>query len=122
MWALLEYQHTALMRSGQHGLRGRFEDEALDPLEAYVNHGRWVVECECHGAQRVDFNHPVYFCLSCENRAFGGRMRPIIIPENYKEIEAALLLRPDETTRNWLPGETVADLLHENEQHGIGDR
>jgi hypothetical protein len=42
-------------------------------------------------------------------------------PDDERQaIEAALRVRPDPTTRNWLPGETVADLLRENAEHDVG--
>lgn len=35
-------------------------------------------------------------------------------------IERLLMMRPIPYTRNWLPGETLTDLLAENIEHGIG--
>jgi hypothetical protein len=35
-------------------------------------------------------------------------------------VERLLTFRPDVTTRNWVPGETLHDLLAENVAHGIG--
>lgn len=35
-------------------------------------------------------------------------------------VEALLALRPVRATRNWLPGESLHDLLVENAEHGIG--
>jgi len=40
-------------------------------------------------------------------------------PEDRATIEAILLLRPNPANRNWLPGETLADLVLENVVHGI---
>lgn len=34
-------------------------------------------------------------------------------------IERLLLMRPDPTTQNWVPGETLIDLMYENGTHGI---
>lgn len=34
-------------------------------------------------------------------------------------VERLLMMRPDVTTRNWTPGETLIDLMWENGQHGI---
>jgi hypothetical protein len=31
------------------------------------------------------------------------------------------MMRPDPTTRNWFPGETLHDLMFENASHGIFD-
>lgn len=40
-------------------------------------------------------------------------------PTLRRGIEQILADRPDPATRNWLPGETLADLTLENAEHGI---
>jgi hypothetical protein len=40
-------------------------------------------------------------------------------PERVSDIERVVLARPAPTTRNWLPGETVADLVAENIENGL---
>jgi hypothetical protein len=40
-------------------------------------------------------------------------------PANLGDLEAVLLARPVMATRNWLPGETVADLVGENVDNGL---
>jgi hypothetical protein len=51
----------------------------------------------------------------------GRRWRPVTLPSDVEAIEGALVVRPDRSTRNWQPGETVDDLLRENREHGIGE-
>lgn len=36
-------------------------------------------------------------------------------------VERLLMMRPDPSTRNWHPGETLHDLMWENGEHGILD-
>lgn len=36
-------------------------------------------------------------------------------------VERLLMMRPDPSTRNWFPGETLVDLTYENGAHGIFD-
>lgn len=36
-------------------------------------------------------------------------------------VERVLMMRPDPSTRNWFPGETLIDLMRENGEHGILD-
>jgi hypothetical protein len=36
-------------------------------------------------------------------------------------VERLLMMRPDPSTRNWFPGETLGDLMMENGAHGIFD-
>jgi hypothetical protein len=97
------------------------------PLVAEVNHGVWIAPCSC-GARGlpspgcvVFLEQPLGWCVRCRNRAWGGGWRRIVVPPDDERvaIEAALLARPDPTTRSWLPGETVAELRRENAEHGI---
>lgn len=91
------------------------------PLAAYVSDGRWVVACDaCPSAQVVDPSDRRFFCVRCFNVTNGGRWRPVGWPDTIAAIEAALEVRPVEGTRNWRPGETLADLQAENEAHGVG--
>jgi len=82
-------------------------------LPAYVNHGRWVANCpNCNGGI---FGPPAHgshdqtgACLDC------GWVYTLDYPVQAQAIERLLLLRPKPDNRNWLPGETVADLAREN--------
>lgn len=38
-----------------------------------------------------------------------------------KGVERLLMMRPDPSTRNWVPGETLHDLMFENAEHGVLD-
>lgn len=89
-------------------------------VAAYVNEGRWVVECpDCLGAQLAAREDRRFLCHCCGNVAIGGHWRPVAWPEDVPGIEAALELRP-EVNAHWLPGESVAHLKRENAEHGIG--
>lgn len=65
---------------------------AEKPVIARIDHGRWLADCECNGAEYVDPNEPIFFCLSCGNTEYQGRMRPVIFPapETRAKIEANL--------------------------------
>lgn len=96
----------------------------------HMNWGKWVAMCprphcsngECFGR--------------CDDGSFGGlvedgtyRCRPdkggcgLICraqwPANVREIERVLLARPVPGTRHWSPGETLAELVAENIEHGL---
>jgi hypothetical protein len=97
-----------------------------EPLVARVNHGVWVASCSC-GARGLPAPGTVVFldrllgwCIRCGNRAWGGGWRPIIAPgpEERRAIERVLLCRPNVDDRNWESGETVADLVAQNREHG----
>lgn len=92
---------------------GLFEDEP--PLQAYVNHGRWVVKCECRGAEKA-WEEGLFMCLSCLNSGHKHKYRKVIFPKERAAIEAILIKRPL-INRNWLPGETLAQLGKENKDH-----
>ena len=91
---------------------------ALDVIvNAYVDTGgRWLVNCPwCSGAEYVNLDDLRFFCCECRNGSAENLPVPVVIPDDREAIEAALLARPDPDSRRWLPGETVADLLAQNE-------
>ena len=95
-----------LPQSGVHG---------GPPIKARVNYGRWIVDCECNGAEFA-FEGGIFMCQSCFNAGHQHKYRRLIFPKNRKDVEMALLHRP-EPNRNWYPGETVAKLKAENKAH-----
>lgn len=92
------------------------------PAVAYANHGRWVADCPsgCGGAMLLEPGAP-YLCGHCWNAEIGGRWRRVAWPRARRAIETLLLARPLAHTRNWQPGETLADLRAENAARGLGD-
>ena len=81
--------------------------------QAYTNHGRWVAECGtpyCTEAHLVEPGDR-FECGNC------GESYGVEFPDDKLLIDAALGRRVVPQTRNWLPGETVTDLVTENEQH-----
>ena len=99
----------------------------------YVIRGRWVlVCCFCPGIQHLGHPAPSAFdqygrpverwaCELCSNSAAGQRIADVIWPEpRYaRDIYQVLNARPDPETRNWVPGETIGDLLAENVTNGV---
>ena len=80
-------------------------------LPGRIDHGRWVVDCECDSG-----NIP----LGRVARCFGcGAIHAVTYPRGRSSIEAAVLLRPQQAHRNWMPGETATDVRAENAVHGI---
>lgn len=99
-----------------------------DTTLAFVSFGRWVSECSsgyCDAA--VEFNSlkpphlptftPAFVCWEC------GHRTEVIwpSPQMLYGIERLLLLRRNPRNQNWLPGETLTDLQHENGLHGVYD-
>lgn len=88
------------------------------PVPAFVAQGKWVVDCPDCGRNRsmVWVNDLIYMCPACWNAGTGGHWRPVVMPSDAADIEAALLARPLPQSRNMVPGETAADLRHENRE------
>jgi len=85
------------------------------PAPARVNWSRWIVDCPiCTSALALDPGTTLFECWDCGARA------EVDWPdaELRAGIERLLMLRPDEQTRNWHPGESLHDLLAENLEHG----
>ena len=107
------------------------------PVQARIDFGRWIADCECGGAEYVDPDDPVFFCQSCGNAEVDGKLRKVIFPkpEERDLIEKAVLERAvevipglnahnqalraksvDGIPRSWRPGESVEQL---REQHQV---
>lgn len=90
-------------------------------MQAFVNHGRWLVSCPCNSAAVVAYPLAGFLCIECGNQYADGKPLPIEWPPatTVAAIEALLAARPFPTNRNWTPGEAIGDLLAENIAHGI---
>jgi hypothetical protein len=65
----------------------------------------------------VQFGDRSFTCLEC------GTITSIIWPseEMRAGIVRLLMMRPAAVNRNWLPGETLVELVKENADHGLYD-
>ena len=88
---------------------------------AYVNRGRWVVECpelDCFSAIVVTKAEPRFLCTRCALPTTGGKWVPIDFPPAAESAEAerTLLQRPTARRMDWdrHKGETLADLQIDN--------
>lgn len=92
----------------------------------FLNWGRWVVQCpsnDCVAAEKLDAGATAVVCRCTDQQvcAHGPHCSTIIEPvwpANPDVIEATVAARRIEH-RNWLPGETLDDLLAENAAHGV---
>ncbi len=110
---MIRYEDDRQRRRVEHAVaRLGLAEHDIGQVAAYVNHSRWVADCPCGGAELVS-RHRDFLCGSC------GGQGTVQWPRPRKQIEAALLERPVEGTRNWWPGETVAMLRAENLEAGI---
>lgn len=90
-------------------------NDHLPAVTAYVNHGRWVAECECGAAMLVAKGYG-FLCGECGNRQHGYRYRPIAWPQEQVQIERELLRRPVEEMRNWFPHESLTRIKVESDR------
>jgi len=87
---------------------------------AVVNAGRWIVSCVfpgCGGAQYASFNDRRFHCVDCDSKAIGGKWVEVLWPRNLVEIEAALGIHRPLVAQNWVTGETVEDIIKQDEAH-----
>ena len=103
--------HTAAMKNAEKDVY-----EIDMPREAYINHGRWVVNCQCNGAGLTSREFSVTCCFDCW-RVYTN----IIFPENAQKIELLLLDRRFETDRNWNIGDSIELLEKDNLDHGVNN-
>lgn len=81
---------------------------------AEVHRGTWIARCpapHCWSAMAVVLGQPEFVC---QGAGSCGASAPISWPRDPEAIAAVLRMRPDSTNQNWLPGETLQDLLTEN--------
>jgi hypothetical protein len=81
-----------------------------------ANWGRWILDCaRCTSATWIEPGADLVCCRDC------GTPAEAVWPsaEMVYGVERLLLMRPDVTTRNWEPGETLHDLMEENVAHGL---
>jgi hypothetical protein len=104
-----------------------------DPVVAvvYMNWGKWVADCPrpfCLNAEqfgRCDdgtiggLGGELFHCRDDTRHGGCGLTCPAQWPANVEDLEAVILARPVPGTRNWRPGETLDDLIHENAAHGL---
>tara|TARA_Y100000310_G_scaffold295019_1_gene325970 strand:+ start:2526 stop:2936 length:411 start_codon:yes stop_codon:yes gene_type:complete len=99
----------------RYGLQYAGIDSTSQPIEARVNMGRWIVDCECGGAEFA-WDEGFFMCQMCWNSAHKHQVRLVVFPEARLEIEALLEQRPL-LNRHWFPHESVVDLISENNAH-----
>jgi hypothetical protein len=88
----------------------------------YANRARWVASCsyaaDC-GDEAAELNRfqDVFICAAC------GRPTTVVWPseETVYGVERLLMMRPHVKNRNWIPGETLIDLMVENAANGVFD-
>jgi len=94
------------------------EVEGGKPLEARIEHARYIVDCPNCNSAEFAFEDNWFFCSQCKNSDIDGRKRRVKMPKQRKEIEDILGKRPIKN-RHWYPHEALQDLAKENELHNL---
>jgi len=89
----------------QMKLMEKIPHENDQPKEAYINHGRWVIDCDCAGAGLTSPDFNISCCFDC-----GTIYTNIVFPEKIKEIVQILLRREKFFQRNWNKNESLESL------------
>ena len=77
---------------------------------AFINFGRWIVQCQTCRSAVIGCHHTPYFmCVGCGNVGNDGKWLRVTFPVDRESIEERLLQMPgfrtNAITRNWQPGE-----------------
>ena len=93
-------------------------------MNAYMNHGRWVVDCAAGDCEAVLFaDRSVCECNDvsvCDHPSIPcGVPIEAVFPDDRADIDWLMSRRPRRANRNW-DTETVAELKAENLLHGVG--
>ena len=94
-------------------------DLALPGVYVEANWGRWVARCPrqwCTNAVQVWTGDAAF---ACSGAGGCGWTADLVWPPDPDAIELLLTMRPVPRTRNWLPGESLEDLIAENALHGV---
>lgn len=118
------HDHAARHPNGMRDRTGPAAGAGAAKAFARVSGSCWIVDCPdpaCTGAEFANFADPRFFCCACRNAAWDHKPLKVVLPtaKQRAEIDAVLAKRDDPHTRNWMPGETVADLKVENVTRGV---
>lgn len=88
------------------------EGESEQVLRAFINAGRWMVNCPCNSAQISDPAAPWFFCKECFNDWANRKAVPVEYPDPVfrAALERELAKAPSRMHRNWEPGWTMDDV------------
>ncbi len=78
---------------------------AGNPVSARIDYGRWIADCECGGAEYVDPEEPIFFCMACGNKITSGRARKVVFPKNRVEVEIKTMANIEPAWQCWKEGE-----------------
>lgn len=96
----------------KRALGSRVEVHRVDAaLDARIENGWWVVDCECGAGNATSPEIPIACCFAC-----GAVHETIVFPptEALETLERLLLARPNAASRWWKPGETFNEVFAEN--------
>ncbi len=105
-------------RKLQRNILKNLDISGSKPLEARIEHSRYVVDCPNCNSAEFAFEDNLFLCSMCNNSDIGGKLRKVKMPKDRKEIEAILSKRQIKN-RHWIPSQTIKDLENENIIHAL---
>ncbi len=88
--------------------------QSTEPVEAYVNHGRWIAKCRwCDTGILTRPDWGVAYCAECGARYEKGFVK---FPPNAEKIADLLCKRVRRENQNWDSRQSVEDLEKENKE------
>ncbi|MCH7908678.1 MAG: hypothetical protein IIB38_03570 [Candidatus Hydrogenedentes bacterium] len=87
------------------------------PIDAGKDTAGEPAVIDCRGVLVVSHADPRFYCIRCHNAVAGGRWRRVVFPVGRAMGEDVLGTRHP-ANRNWEPGESVADLITQNDAAG----
>jgi hypothetical protein len=114
-------QAAAIAKLQTHGFRCEVHVEPTG-VSARIDANTWLIDCECGAGNATDPAWGFACCFGC-----GAIHTTVLFPDDATLIEAALIARPNIRSRGWdcagyrgrLAGQTVEDLVTENETIGL---
>lgn len=88
------------------------------PLEARIEHARFIVDCPSCGSAEFYFEDKLFMCSLCNNSSVGGKVYKVKTPKDRKKFEEILGKRPIKN-RHWREPETITGLDKENTKMGV---
>lgn len=114
--AMLRY---LLAKTGNYEVVSGLTHTAGDPVHLQINASRMIAHCDICGEAMAVNPDGAFFCMGCLNYRNENLARPLLVPDDLADICAVLVKRPSARTRNWVPGESLQDLIAENEAEGV---
>ncbi len=104
--SLLAFQREHRLALAKKRLRGLnvLEHVVATPVQARIDAGRWLIDCECSAGNAADPDWPEARCFGC-----GAVHTNVVFPPDVQALEDALL-EAAAREQYWTPGESLKQI------------